>query len=125
MEQRLLQQRRRTLQKLPPLEEVLRGTVLVRELRCGKPSCHCARGGGHRITYLSVTFAGGHTEQISLPATVAPLAQRWVANYKKWWRAVEAISAINRRLLRHRRDAATSARDTAQRRRQQRRPKGG
>jgi hypothetical protein len=58
----------RVMKTLPPLEEVLRGSVFVRSLRCGKPGCHCASGEGHRVAYLSVTHPGGRTEQISLPA---------------------------------------------------------
>lgn len=99
---RLLDRRRRILRALPSLEEVVRGSVVERELRCGKPGCRCARGQLHAATYLSVTFAGGRTEQISLPADLVPLARRWVANYQAWWRAVEKISAINRQLLRAR-----------------------
>lgn len=97
--------RQRILEGLPPLEEVLRGSVFERTLRCGKPSCRCATGDGHRAVYLSVTLKGGRTEQISLPADLARVAKQWVANYDKWWRAVEKVSAINRQLLRDRRDA--------------------
>lgn len=96
----------RLLARLPPLEEVVRGSVLTRELRCGKPTCHCASGPGHRATYLAVSFGGGRTEQISLPAPLVAQARKWVANYQAWWDAVEAISAINRELLRRRRGAA-------------------
>lgn len=102
---RLIEQRRRALRALPSLDEVLRGSVVERRLRCGKSGCRCARGALHAATYLSVTFAGGRTEQISLPAHLVPLARRWVANYQAWWRAVERISAINRELLRVRRSA--------------------
>jgi hypothetical protein len=100
---RLLERRRRILAKLPPLEEVLRGSVIVRSLRCGKPSCHCAEGAGHPATYLSVTLAGGRTEQISLPAALVPVAERGVAHYHAWWAAIEQLSAINRDLIRQRR----------------------
>ena len=103
---RLLDRRRRILRALPSLEEVVRGSVVERELRCGKPGCRCARGQLHAATYLSVTFAGGRTEQISLPADLVALARRWVANYQAWWRAVEKISAINRQLLRARRSSS-------------------
>ena len=103
---RLLDQRRRALRALPSLQEVVRGSVVARRLRCGKPGCRCARGQLHAATYLSVTFAGGRTEQISLPADLVPLARRWVANYDAWWKAVEKISAINRTLLRERRSSA-------------------
>ena len=101
----LLARRRRAVQKPPPLEEIVRGSVFVRTLRCGKPGCRCASGEGHRAAYLSVTLPGGRTEQISLPARLVPLAKRWVANYLTWWDAVEKVSEINRQLLRRRRDA--------------------
>jgi len=99
----LLQRRRQALRNLPPLEEILRGSVLVRTVRCGKVTCHCARGAGHPAAYLSVTFRGGRTEQISLPKNLLPVARRWVSNYSRWWKAVETISAVNRDLLRARR----------------------
>jgi hypothetical protein len=91
---------RRVLSKLPPLEEVLRGSVVVRSLRCGKPRCRCATGEGHRATYLSVTLTGGRTEQISLPPHLVPVARRWVANYRQWSKALEDASKANRQVLR-------------------------
>ena len=100
---RELERRRRVLARLPPLEEVLRGSVIVRLLRCGKPGCHCAEGEGHPASYLSVTHAGGRTEQISLPAALVPLAERGIAVYHAWWAAVEKLSALNRDRLRQQR----------------------
>lgn len=104
---KLQARRRRLLEALPPLEEVLRGSVFVRSLRCGKAGCRCASGEGHRVTYLSVTFPGGRTEQISLPPDLVRTAELWVKNYKLWWRAIEELSAINRQVLRQRRRPAT------------------
>lgn len=97
---RLVDRRRRVIARLPPFEDLLRGSVVVRFLRCGKPNCHCVDGEGHRATYLSVTLPGGRTEQISLPLDLVPLVERQVANYRAWWNAIEAISAINREVLR-------------------------
>ena len=99
----LLDRRRRAVRSLPPFEEILRGTVLVRHIRCGKPGCHCVSGDGHKITYLSVTLAEGKTEQISLPKALVPVVKRWVSNYHAWRKAVEKVSAINRDLLREQR----------------------
>jgi hypothetical protein len=96
----LLNRRHRAATGLPPLADVLRGSVVVRALRCGKPTCRCADGEPHRATYLSVTFAGGRTEQISIPAELMALVERQVANYHAWWNAIEKVSAINRELLR-------------------------
>lgn len=105
-EKQLSERRDRLLARLPPLQELVRGSVLTRELRCGKATCHCASGPGHLATYLAVSFGGGRTEQISLPPALVALARQWVANYQAWWDAVEAISAINRELLRRRRASA-------------------
>ena len=107
----LLARRRRVLRSLPPLEEILRGSLFTRTLRCGRRACHCATGDGHQAAYLSVTLPGGRTEQISLPARLVPVAKRWVANYRTWWDAVERISMINRQLLRRRRQEGRGRHD--------------
>jgi Family of unknown function (DUF6788) len=111
---RLLDRRRRAARSLPPFEEILRGTVLVRHLRCGKPGCHCASDEGHKVTYLSVTLGDGKTEQISLPKALVPVVKRWVGNYHAWRKAVEKVSAINRDLLREQRAKERSRDRSAQ-----------
>lgn len=41
------------------MEQLLRGSLIERYLRCGKPGCKCAQGEGHGPKYyLSVSFAG-------------------------------------------------------------------
>jgi hypothetical protein len=100
----LLQQRRRLLDQLPSLDEVLRGSVVHRAIRCGRPGCHCASSGGHRVTYLSVTHRGGRTEQISLPPALVPQVRRGVRIYQRWWAILEQVSAINRTLVRQERE---------------------
>lgn len=98
----LLRKRARLLRSLPPLERILRASLFQRRRRCGKPTCHCARGPGHRTFYLGVTFAGGRTTQVCLPDRLAPLARDWIGNYGRVWRFIEEVSAINRELLRRR-----------------------
>jgi hypothetical protein len=107
---RLLERRTRLLNRLPPCEEVLRGSVVRRLLRCGKPGCRCATGEGHLAVYLSVTHPGGRTEQISLPSSLIRRAEQGVAHYHAWWAAIEQISAINRELLRRERQTVGSRR---------------
>ena len=95
----LLLRRAKIPKALPPLEEVLRGSFLQREIRCGKPTCRCAKGPGHPILYLTVTFPGGRTQQVTVPRDLARTVQLWIRNYHRWWQAIEEVSAINRRLL--------------------------
>jgi len=115
MDRRRHERRARLLRSLPPLEEVLRGSIVERTVTCGSPGCHCASGPGHRVTAFSVTFPGGRTEQISLPPDLVPLARRWVGNSRRWTEAVEAISAINRDLLREEREASRKRRSSRRR----------
>ena len=103
MKDKLLARRRRAVENLPPIEEILRGSIIKRLVRCGRPSCRCANGVLHTATVLTVTFRGGRTEQISLPAAVLPTVRGWVRNYQRWWEIIEKISVINRALLRQQR----------------------
>ena len=119
--ERLLQRRHRIQGRLPALAEILRGSVFTRQLRCGKPTCRCARGALHRATYLSVSFAAGRTVQITVSPALVATARRWVANYQAWWRAIEAVSAINRELLRQRAVAPSESARTSGRQRRRRR----
>lgn len=98
----LLRRRERLIKKLPPLSELIRGSLIERHLRCGKPGCHCQRGEGHEAFYLTVTFRGGRTEQVTVPRALVPRVRRWVSNYGRLWEILEEISAINRELLRRR-----------------------
>lgn len=98
----LLLKRKRVTQHLPPLEEVVRGSLLKRSIRCGKPNCRCAQGEGHQTFYLTVSFARGRTEQLTIPPALVPTVRRWLANYQDLWLALEEISAVNRQLLRKR-----------------------
>jgi hypothetical protein len=98
----LVARRARLRQALPPLDEVLRGTLLDRVIRCGKPTCHCATGPGHPITCVTVSLAHGRTQQVTVPGAWRATVRRWIANYQRYWQAIEAISAINRQLLQRR-----------------------
>lgn len=105
MNQRLLQRRAHLLRQLPALEGVLRGSVIARTVRCGRANCRCAQGAGHPNVFFSVTVAGGRTEQLSIPPDLVRGVRAGIATYARWWAIVEAVSAINRQLLRAQRAA--------------------
>ena len=87
---------------------------MTRYRRCGKPTCHCATTEGHGPAhYLVVTLKPGKTEQILLSEEMLPVARRFLDNYKRWWAALEKVSAANRRLLRLRTAELTSRKQTA------------
>src|SRR5436853_6576090 len=98
---KLLEQRQILASELPPFAEIVRGSLVTRYRRCGKATCHCVRGPGHGPAhYLVVTLKAGKTEQILLSQEMLPVARQFLNNYKRWWTALEKVSAVTRRLLR-------------------------
>ncbi|MGH9631157.1 MAG: DUF6788 family protein [Bryobacteraceae bacterium] len=97
-----LRQRRAGLTKqLPPLAEVLRGSLMERYLTCGNPDCKCARGERHGpVWYLSVTLDQSHRAGATVPADQVEQVRRWIENYHRVKEHLEKISDINRELLR-------------------------
>lgn len=103
MTRKQLEHRRAQLvREAPELEYLLRGTLFERTRRCGRATCHCAVGEGHRTSYVGVTLAAGKAEQVTVPGELLPLASEWTENYKRLWTLIEEVSAINRELLRRR-----------------------
>jgi hypothetical protein len=88
------------LRKLPPLDAVLRGSLIERYKRCGKPGCKCADGPGHGPKYyLSVSFPGERPQMDYVPQENldATRALAWIStslNYPKT-KAVFAGHAVN------------------------------
>lgn len=98
---RLIERREWVASDLPPFSEIVRGSLVTRYRRCGKPTCHCATTEGHGPAhYLVVTLQRGKTEQILLSEAMLPVARQFLDNYHRWWAALEKVSAVNRRLLR-------------------------
>lgn len=98
---RLLERRAGLASGLPAFAEIVRGSLVTRYRRCGKPTCHCVRTEGHGPAhYLVVTLKPGRTEQILLSEEMLPVARQFLDNYDRWWAALEQVSAVNRRLLR-------------------------
>ncbi|MGH9433801.1 MAG: DUF6788 family protein [Terriglobia bacterium] len=105
-----LRQRRQGLAKrLPPVTEILRGSLVERYVTCGNPACRCTRGERHGpMWYLTVTLGRGRTAGGIIPEEKVSEVRLWIENYRKLKDHLEKISEINRELLR---------RDRAQQRR--------
>ena len=80
--------------------EVLRGSLLERTVRHSKDCAKCARGEGHRVFVLTVTYAGGRTRQFSVRRERVTEVRRWLNNYQQLKQAIEAICELNHDLLR-------------------------
>ena len=99
-----LRRRRNVLvRQLPPLKSILRGSIIERYKRCGKPGCKCADGPGHGPKfYLSVSYPGQRPRMDYVPQEAYGQTAGFLANYHRSREILETICEINRELLRRR-----------------------
>jgi hypothetical protein len=93
---------RKLLASLPPLDAILRGSLLERHtFHPPAVSCAtCASGTGHLQWVLNVNYPGAKNRQISLhPAQVSQVRQQ-LENLDRVRRILEQVCEVNQRLLR-------------------------
>ena len=90
--------------------EILRGSLVQRTVRHSRGCTICAGGGGHPLSVLTVTYAGGRTRQLSLRREQIEEARRLLGNYRKLREALEEICELNHGLLRPENAAARRTR---------------
>ena len=91
------------LRQLPPPKSILRGSLIERYKRCGKPGCKCADGAGHGPKYyLSVSYPGQRPQMDYVPQEDYGKTAEFIANYHRSREILEMICEINRELLRSR-----------------------
>jgi hypothetical protein len=97
----LRRQRKTLVQSLPPLiQESLRGSLIERYLRCGKPGCHCATGRGHGPKYyLSVSYPKKRPQLQYIPQDQKAAVEALLQNGHVVRETLEKIFAVNRELL--------------------------
>jgi len=99
----LRKRRKALLRQLPPLNAILRGSLIERYKRCGKPGCKCAEGRGHGPKYyLSVSYPGLQPQMDYVPQEYYEQTSAFIANYHRAREILEEICEINRELLQRR-----------------------
>jgi len=101
----ILNARAKLVAALPSTTEILRGSLLHRRIRHRSGCAVCAKGPGHPVWVLTVSYPGGRTKQISLSAEQKVLVQQWLRNYRKLKDTLERICELNLQLLRPEKNA--------------------
>src|SRR6266581_3958656 len=92
--------RQKLVGKLPITGELLRGSLLDRTVRHTKDCPKCARGEGHQVFVLTVTYPGQRTRQFSVRRERVAEVRRWLSNYRELKEAIETVCELNHDLLR-------------------------
>lgn len=88
-----------------PLQEILaergplrRGSFVTLHRKCGKPTCHCARGEGHPADYLSVPQEG-RKRLLYVSAQNRDQIAREAERYRRFRRQRAILARLMRTLL--------------------------
>lgn len=80
--------------------KVIRGSVIERYTKCGKPGCKCATGTGHGPkSILTVNFPKKKPEQVYITKEYVDQVKKYVSNFQSVKDILEQLSEINRELL--------------------------
>ncbi len=79
-------------------DDLLPGSLVRSETRCGKPTCHCADGPGHPAWSLTFMVKGRKRVE-RIPAAWADEVQRQVEAGRAFQDAVREVLATNAELL--------------------------
>ena len=81
-------------------DDLLPGSLSVSHLRCGKPSCHCARpnDAGHPV-WTYTFMSSGKKRTLHIPKQMVEEVQRRVAAGREYQDAVREVLTANAELL--------------------------
>ena len=96
---RALRARQKLIDDLSITGELLRGSLLERVLRHKTGCAMCARGEGHVVSVLTVSYPGGRQRQLSVRRERVAEVRRWLENYQRLKETIEAICEINHEVL--------------------------
>src|SRR5258707_7775936 len=81
----LRKRRHQLVRGLPPIEQIVRGSLMETYKRCGRPNCHCADGPGHGPKrYLSTIARTGERPRLGyVPNAAYAQVAEFLANFRK------------------------------------------
>ena len=99
--QQIKERKDQLLKSVPKVDHILRGSLITRYVKCGKPNCHCTTGAGHASLYLS-SFYHGKTKMDYVPAAWEAWVRTGITNYEVAQDILSELTELNLELLRRR-----------------------
>src|ERR1700730_13921755 len=91
----LRKRRHQLVRALPPIEQIIRGSLIETYKRCGRSSCHCVGGPGHGPKrYLSTVAQPGAAPRLGyVPNASCPQVVEFLGNYRKLQEMLNEVCA--------------------------------
>jgi hypothetical protein len=83
------------LAEIMACSDMLQGSIVKLNARCGKKGCRCERGEYHGVSsYLSYK-ENGRTRMVYIPKSLVPEVQRRICYFKRYWELGVKLARLN------------------------------
>jgi hypothetical protein len=96
----IISRRDARLRRLGGIGPLLQGSISTIAVRCGNPSCCCARGDKH-VSHVLTMKVSGKTRTVYVPSGMLKEARKWSRQFKLAKRLMKEISDLNVMLIRN------------------------
>jgi hypothetical protein len=88
------------LKQLAPTGPILSASLVQTTKHCGRPSCHCLRGGPKHVGNYVTCKIAGKTRTVYVPVDLVAEVQSWIAEQRRLKRLHQEIQLLSLALIR-------------------------
>lgn len=92
--------KKQLLQKIVSCEDMLQGSVVALNARCGKKGCKCEQGEYHGTSFYLSYREQGRTQMVYLKKELVPEVKRRLKHFKRYKVFGEQLAKLNLKDLR-------------------------
>jgi hypothetical protein len=88
------------LKQLTPTRPVLAASLVQTAKHCGRPSCHCLKGGPKHVGHYVTCKIEGKTRTVYVPLDLLEEVRSWIAEQRRLKRLLQEIQQLSLALIR-------------------------
>ncbi len=88
------------LKQLTPQGPVLAASLVEYGKKCGKPSCHCSKGGAKHVAYNLTFTQKGQSLAVYVPKDLLTEVRSWIEEHRRLKRLLREINQLTLALIR-------------------------
>lgn len=91
------------MEKILACSDMLQGSIVRINTRCGKKGCRCERGEYHGISQYLSYKEKGRTQMVYIPKALVPEVESRVESFKRYWDLGVKLAQVNLKELKDKR----------------------
>ena len=83
------------LERILSCSDMLQGSIVRINSRCGKKGCRCQQGEFHGVSHYLSYKEEGRTQMVYIPKSLVPDVQNQVDSFKRYWELGVKLAQVN------------------------------